>query len=526
MFIGIGNPIPEIANLPGPSRPGHSAGGTKFMEWEIDLSLHDSTNLYQGFGLGYQPEPGVAGNWYAGSIDVDWGDGTTETVTYADAYSRRNGTNLAYRHLYPSASTYTIKLDFTNAFPTNETEAFRVLIMGASSTWTLTPDTNAAKRVTKFNSFGNTCRFMNFGFFWEDCTNLVPDPIDTAEILTGYQDQFWILQTLRNCEKITKWKSKWFTMEKSPATFGTYSRYWNCWENTYLLEDFEFKNVNLGNCTLIYFDSPSDYVGRDVPNGCKVTWDNVTVDNVQHRSIFYTGGFGKSTNRLHKDSVFRNVTINSFSNTPPQLDVSVMHSCDMIAPPGEHIAIDFTQWKKADNTPIDVGRTAFSWVPTFKDTAGNTGQNTWEIDLTSDSQWKLSSSYYAGALYNLTGKMPDNSTLKVTGTENWDIQNVSDFRYFIWYAPTGAKLDMKINGWKIWLTPSTMSSFMNSIGLTTARYDEALIQWNNDYPGSHAAVSMNVRMGSSQYTAGGDAETARTNLINTHGWTITDGGAA
>jgi len=85
---------------------------------------------------------------------------------------------------------------------------------------------------------------------------------------------------------------------------------------------------------------------------------------------------------------------------------------------------------------------------------------------------------------------------------------------------------MKINGWKIWLTPSTMSSFMNSIGLTTARYDEALIQWNNDYPGSHAAVSMNVRMGSSQYTAGGDAETARTNLINTHGWTITDGGAA
>jgi len=522
MFIGLGKTLPQIADLPGPSRPGHSAGGTKFMEWEIDLSLHDSTNLYQGFALGYQPAPGVSGSWYNGTIDVDWGDGTTETVNYQDAYSRRGGTNLAYRHQYPSASTYTIKLDFTNAFPTNETEGFRVLIMGASSTWTLTPDTSAAKRVTKFNSFGNTCRFINFRSFFSYCTNLVPDPIDTAEIMTGYEDIAWILQTIRDCQKMTKWKSKWFTMEKLPATFGTYSRYWNCWENTYLLEEFEFKNVNLGNCALGYFDAPSDYVGRDVPNGCKVTLDNVTVDNVQHRSIFYTGGFGRSTNRLHKDSVFRNITINNFSNSPAQLDITAMHGCGMIAAPDEHVVIDHTQWKKADNTPIDVGRTAFNWVPIIKDTAGNTNQNTWEIDLTSDSQWVLTGSYYAGAFYDFRVKAKPNSTVKIIGTANWDITGVTNWGYFQWYAPTGLKWDMDISGWEVWNTV-TMNAFMLQSGLTTERYDQALIAWNNNVPAS--ASAQNIRLGTSQYTSGGDAEAARTNLINTHGWTITDGGA-
>jgi len=38
--------------------------------------------------------------------------------------------------------------------------------------------------------------------------------------------------------------------------------------------------------------------------------------------------------------------------------------------------------------------------------------------------------------------------------------------------------------------------------------------------------NMSVHFGNSQYTAGGAAEAARTSLINTYGWTITDGGAA
>jgi hypothetical protein len=56
--------------------------------------------------------------------------------------------------------------------------------------------------------------------------------------------------------------------------------------------------------------------------------------------------------------------------------------------------------------------------------------------------------------------------------------------------------------------------------LTTANYDATLIAWEAQAPSN--AVPINF--GSSQYTLGGAAEAARTSLISTYGWTITDGG--
>jgi hypothetical protein len=56
--------------------------------------------------------------------------------------------------------------------------------------------------------------------------------------------------------------------------------------------------------------------------------------------------------------------------------------------------------------------------------------------------------------------------------------------------------------------------------ITTAAYDATLIAWAAQVPTT--ALSLNVN--STQYTLGGEAEAARTSLINTYGWTITDGG--
>ena len=82
---------------------------------------------------------------------------------------------------------------------------------------------------------------------------------------------------------------------------------------------------------------------------------------------------------------------------------------------------------------------------------------------------------------------------------------------------------MDISGWEVWNTAS-MGTWMNGAGLTTDKYDAALIAWDSNVPGSASAV--NIRLGTSQYTEGGTAEAARTRLIETHGWTITDGGPA
>lgn len=78
--------------------------------------------------------------------------------------------------------------------------------------------------------------------------------------------------------------------------------------------------------------------------------------------------------------------------------------------------------------------------------------------------------------------------------DNWDISNVTDFREFM----------------------------RNSDGYSTANYDALLISWS----AQDVSLNESINFASSQYTAGGAAEAARTFLITNKGWTITDGGAA
>jgi len=58
-------------------------------------------------------------------------------------------------------------------------------------------------------------------------------------------------------------------------------------------------------------------------------------------------------------------------------------------------------------------------------------------------------------------------------------------------------------------------------GLSTTVYDELLVNWEAQ-TGYNA---QNPNFGSSQYTSGSAAATARADLV-TAGWTITDGGTA
>ena len=70
---------------------------------------------------------------------------------------------------------------------------------------------------------------------------------------------------------------------------------------------------------------------------------------------------------------------------------------------------------------------------------------------------------------------------------------------------------------------SALSNFLNGVTLPTSRYDQLLI---NLAAQTKNQASQTAHFGSSQYTAGGAAEAARTSLINNDGYTITDGGAA
>ncbi len=73
MVIGIGNPLPDLSNLPGPSRPGGSGGTTvdpvPFMyKTEVASGVQTDTGIYRIKKT-------------VGNMTIDWGDGATTTLT-------------------------------------------------------------------------------------------------------------------------------------------------------------------------------------------------------------------------------------------------------------------------------------------------------------------------------------------------------------------------------------------------------------------------------------------------------------
>jgi uncharacterized protein YjbI with pentapeptide repeats len=73
--------------------------------------------------------------------------------------------------------------------------------------------------------------------------------------------------------------------------------------------------------------------------------------------------------------------------------------------------------------------------------------------------------------------------------------------------------------WNIVGITSTNNPFSNT-NITTVNYDALLVAWEAQAPPN----AIGINFGSAQYTIGSAADTARTSLITTYGWTITDGG--
>ena len=503
--------------------------------FEIDTSLAEATDLTHMIGLNYSPQPDANGfptfgTWNTGTIDIDWGDNTAvETVNYLNVHRNYSNTRFNIQHTYSTGGVYEIKMDFTNASQV-ETDGFQLLLTGyqdsASGMGNQYVETTKLPRLTKIKKFGNKVRFCKIGQMFNNMPNLTTLPDDTTFINNGYVDNKWHDPFLDGCNSLTSFKSSMLSMGLSPARFSTSGRNYNTWRNCWNISEIEFKDVNIKEGYTAWPDAPSTYVGRDVANGTKVTWENVNIDTIplsgRGAYTFYVMGFAGNTNRLHKDSVFRNVSVTNYLDDEPLSITMIGNNTTYVADDNEDLFIDFTNWRMTDNSPLDVGRTAFANIPrTIDSSTGNYRTTGWEIDFTSTSQWVLTGSYQN--MLNLSNKAPANGTIKITGTGNWDITGVTNWYTFLWYGTTtNTILDMDISGWEVWNTAS-MAYFINNAKIKTSQYDAALISWNNNVPAS--ASSVNIRLGTSQYTAGGAAETARTNLINTHGWTISDGGS-
>jgi len=124
--------------------------------------------------------------------------------------------------------------------------------------------------------------------------------------------------------------------------------------------------------------------------------------------------------------------------------------------------------------------------------------------------------------------------------DNWDTSNVTSMAamfYSTYFVdnftdnvnafPVGTLLsfDQDISSWDFsGLTNSnSLAYFGGGLNLSPVNYDALLIRWAEQ--AASIPAQSNVLMGTSRYSAGSAAATARATLINTYGWTITDGGA-
>jgi len=124
------------------------------------------------------------------------------------------------------------------------------------------------------------------------------------------------------------------------------------------------------------------------------------------------------------------------------------------------------------------------------------------------SGWNLNNvTTMNGTFLNCTSFDKDISTL--------DVSSITDMQNML----NNTLVDQDLSGWDI-NQVTNFFYFMQNSHLSTVNYDALLIGWEAQAPSLNETPSF----GTSQYTLGGAAEASRTSLINTYGWSITDGG--
>jgi surface protein len=148
----------------------------------------------------------------------------------------------------------------------------------------------------------------------------------------------------------------------------------------------------------------------------------------------------------------------------------------------------------------------------FKNTGGNTQ------DL---SGWNMSNVDFIQEMFAY-GRINFNPS-------SWNIAPSVMWNTFLFSSSIAGNIDTwNLYGWNI--TGLTQAqNFLNGQTLSTTNYDATLVAWENQlqtaYPGGVGYTPINsISFGGSKYSLGSAAEAARTSLINTYSWTITDGG--
>jgi hypothetical protein len=398
---------------------------------------------------------------WIGTYDVEWGDGVTEL-----------GLIDTQTHTYSTAGTYTIK------------------IIASSGQIFFNRLANDRRKLLNITNWGD-CVWTTMNGAFKGCENLenvsatdVPDLSVCTDISNIFSlSAYYGSKTFTN---LVNWDVSNVTNFQS--AFEKYRRY----GNTPLDVGFNIDNWDFSNATKARYA----FAGICGNNGnALLTTIDVSNWDISNLTDAFSMLGSKTINILNAGSIKIGNNLQAFrtcylaDNTINNLDVSGVTNYYGAFGQCNLENVDFSTFQLQGNlrgilggsTNIpDITNWDISNVTTLQDAFAGTQNFNQDI-----SAWVTSSLSNLRNCFNNCDNFDQN-------LGNWDITNVTDFRDMMKYAT----------------------------GLSTANYDSTLIGWANQNVQSNESIDF----GGSQYTLGGPAEAARNTLINTYGWTITDGG--
>ena len=400
---------------------------------------------------------------------IDWGDGTTSTVTsYNDA-------NLT--HTYASASEHTISISGT--FPS--------IYMHAAAN----NSRNKVKRVLNFGNVGWQNLYRAF-YGCENMTSFVSKNCDTSSV-TNMDSMF------HDCTSVTTLDVGGFN---TSSVTSMYAMIHNCSITSLDVSNWDTSSVR--NMSYVISNN-SNLTSVDVSN-----WDTSSVTNMHSMfremtalttcdvSNWDTSSVTDMSNIFSSCVVLTTLDVSGFNTSSVTNMSNMFYICYNLT------TIDVSNWNTSsattmsgmfqacyDVTSLDVSGFNTSLVTNMYAMFYRCRAVTAGLDVSSfDTSLVTRMEYMFQELGTDNG-----ASIDIIGVENFDIEV---------------------------LIQQALRNFMVGVAIPTARYDALLINWDAQDPFD----GMFPNFGSSQYTAGGTAAAARANLISTDGWAISDGGTA
>jgi|TARA_E500000305_G_scaffold79801_2_gene65541 hypothetical protein len=295
MFIGLNIPIPNISNLPGPSRPGYPSGSDERLitVWRTTTSNEDVIIPFQNQSHNNTTIQTAV------NLDVDWGDGNSES------YQATTVNNAYLQHTYATAGDHKVKI----------TGRCSGLYMGGTQGGN---DATNRNRLIEVKNWGDT-KITGLNYMLSYCNNVVVTATDSPTRLPLGEDAGAVFYTQArrmffNCNSITSLDiSMW-----DPSLWDQINyAYEMC---AYLINCESLKlpsgiTAAIGNMMYCFL-----YLGNSTTDGCTLEWNNLTNANASFQVPYLLNaaklkGTSKLNNWVVNNITSTNYTLNTVEST-------------------------------------------------------------------------------------------------------------------------------------------------------------------------------------------------------------------